>query len=182
MMSGEALKAFRLDAGLTQGAAATRYGVKQSAWANYESGKRAVPPTLESAILGGPTVEIENNPEALLRKFPAAPVAKAKAIASNAAPAGIREAAIAANVPIKWAKALEKRNARRPTAAEVRGDPRHFAGPNVWVMGDMVWKFAANGHGWPSVRMDREAPGFIPNAFKDGGDNPKAPPAARKRA
>jgi hypothetical protein len=62
---------------------------------------------------------------------------------------------------------LKGQKARRPTKAEVAEFPHRFAGPNVWVVENdppkpngfgsfvrlEVFKFAANGHGWPSILL-----------------------------
>lgn len=188
-MEGEALKAWRLDAGKDQASAAAYLGISRSALASYESGRRAVPPNVAAKITGGPTFAVENKPEAALRKLDAAPpVEKAKAAAATvkaaAGASGIRAEALATGIPLKWAKALERRNARRVTKAEAAADPMNCAGPNVWTwtdaQGPVFIKFSASGQGSPSMRRPGD-PGFIPNVFKDGGGSPKAPPPAVKR-
>lgn len=191
-MEGEALKAWRMDAGFDQSKAAAELGVSRSAYASYESGRRAVPPNVAAKITGGPTFAVENKPEAALRKLAAEPppIAKAQIAAAAAKVAagasGVRAAALAAGIPLNWAKALEKRGARKATAAEAKADPINFAGPNVWTWQDAagvhVWKFSASGLGFPSIRTVGGPGGFVPNVFKDGGGSPKAPPGRKAAA
>lgn len=184
-MSGAELRAWRQAQGLTQAQAAERFDMKQSAWANYESGNRAIPATLQAATVG----EGGEAPAPRLTPAPDGPPALQRAYEIQAAvKAGtntIRADALATGIPLKWAKALEKRGARRVTEKEAAADPINCSGPNVWTwrdaQGSVFLKFSASGQGEPSLRRPGD-PGFIPNRYKDGGGSPKAPPAGRKKA
>lgn len=105
-MEGKDLKAWRNANQMTQDKAADFLGISRSQYANYEAGRRAIPP----GLIDGKAADAE--PKPVIEKI----AEQAKAELREIPPAHIMK------------------GARRPMAREIREFPNRFSGPDVWVV------------------------------------------------